>query len=267
MRIFCPIDFSEVSINASRWAANFLKEYPDSELHLSHFIFFKRRAGMFMKVDNIFEERAKEDFEQLTKELQILSPGIKIDYSIYSANPKEAIASVAKSKEFDLVILGSSGLTAIKNMTIGSVAESVINTCRRPVIAIPGGASWRGISKIALAVDDEIIENLSALSTLRDMVEKSEASLHLIHVEEKGDSPYEYDPGVDMYLRGIDYNYEKLKLVDTLTKTINIYCQENGVDLLCMVHHKRNWLQKILTKSITKAELFHLNIPLLVLNQ
>ena len=264
MKVLCPIDFSEVSVNASKWATDFLKLFGEAELHLAHFIFFQRRAGMFMKVDDIFEERAIEDFKQLKEELTQMNPALTIESSVYSANPKEAIANLAKRDDFDYVIMGTTGLTALKNMTIGSVAENVINKCNVPVFTIPQKVSFTKLQKIALAVDDEIIENLSTLSSIKDLVIKSGAEFNILHVEEKGDSPFEYDPGIDMYLRNVDYKYDKIELDGTLTNTINNYCRNNNIDILCMVHHKRNWLEQLFTKSITKAELFHLELPMLV---
>ncbi len=267
MKILCPIDFSEASINACKWAVSFVKGYEEAHIKLAHFIFFKRRAGMFMQIDQIFKERAETDFEQLTKELHKENPNVTIDYSIYSANPKDGIVNIAKSKGFDYVVVGSTGLTALKNMTIGSVTEYLINKCKVPVLAIPADAKFNPIHNVALAVDDELIENLSVLSTVKDLCAHTKANLHLVHVEEKGDSPFEYDPGVDMYLRGMQYSYDKIPKVESLTETINDYCQRNDIDILCMVHHKRNWITRILSKSVTKAKLFKLELPFLVLDQ
>ena len=267
MKILCPIDFSETSVNASRWAAAFASEFPDAKLELAHFIFFKRRAGMFLHIDEIFRERAEEDFEQLTAELKKNHPNLEITSSIFSANPKDGIVNVAKSGHHDYIIVGSTGLTALKNMTIGSVTEYIIKNSKVPALAIPPNTKYTQIKSVALAVDDELIENLAALSAVKDLCVHTKAKLHVIHVAEPGDSAFEYDPGVDMYFRNMDYKYEKLSLQGTLTSTINGYCRENNMDVLCMVHHKRNWIQKILSKSVTKRELFNLELPFLVIGQ
>jgi len=267
MRVLCPIDFSTVSINACKWAIEFVKEYENAELHLAHFIFFKRRAGMFIHIDEIFKERAEKDFEQLIQELEKEAPNVNIKYSIYSANPKDGIASLAKKNKYNMVVVGTTGLTALKNMTIGSVTEYLIKNSRVPIVAIPENTRYKKLNKLVLAVDDELIDNLTTLSTVKELCIHTGATLHIIHVEEKGDSPFEYDPGIDMYLRNMDYVYEKLQMEESLTNTINKYCKENDIDMLCMVHHKRNWIQKILGKSITKKELFNLELPLLVLDQ
>ena len=265
MRVLCPVDFSEASINAAKWIASLLNNIEGAELQLSHYIYVLRRAGIFLTVTDIFFNRAKEDMEVLEQSIRKECPDLKLETSIFSAHPKEAIVHFAKEEGFDLIVTGSTGLTALKDMTIGSVTEYVMKRTQTPVLVIPEAARFQGLDKIALAVDDEIIERLSSFYVLRDLCIQTNATLNLIHIHEEDESPFEYDPGIDLFFRDLQFDYRRLELEKSIPHTMNTYCHSSNVDLLCMVHHKRNWLEKLFQKSITRAELFKLEIPLLIL--
>ncbi len=265
MKVLCPVDFSEVSINAAKWIVQLLNNIGQSELHLTHFVYITRRASMFSSIEELIIGRAEKDLNLLVSELESLAPNVSITNSIFSAHPKEAIVAQGNKGQYDLIVTGSTGLTALKNITMGSVTEFVMNHSKIPIIAIPGNVEYSGLSKIALSVDDEIIERLSSLALIRDICVTTDAMLYLIHITEENESPFEYDPGIDLFFRDLKFKYDRLEMIKSVPITINKYCHKNGIELLSMVHHKRNWIQRIIQKSITKSELFNLELPLLVL--
>ena len=87
----------------------------------------------------------------------------------------------------------------------------------------------------------------------------------MVHVTEEEESIYEYDPAIDMIFRNIDFAYDRQTLQGNLADTLNNYCQQKNMDLLCMVHHQKGWLRRLFSKSVTASELFNLTVPLLVL--
>jgi len=51
-------------------------------------------------------------------------------------HPAEEIASYAESGKFDLLIMGSHGVGALKNLVLGSVATKVLAKCAVPVLLV-----------------------------------------------------------------------------------------------------------------------------------
>jgi nucleotide-binding universal stress UspA family protein len=51
-------------------------------------------------------------------------------------DPGYAIASLAASGKYDLVIMGSHGYGALRNLVLGSVASKVLATCAVPVLIV-----------------------------------------------------------------------------------------------------------------------------------
>jgi nucleotide-binding universal stress UspA family protein len=52
--------------------------------------------------------------------------------------PEDAIIQVATAKETNLIIMGSRGLTGLKRLFMGSVAERVIGQATCPVLVVKG---------------------------------------------------------------------------------------------------------------------------------
>lgn len=265
MKVLCPIDFSKTSINACYWIADFLSQYEVSELHLCHFIHFNRRASMFVTVDDLFIERAEKDMEELTGRLKTRYEDLSVKVTIYKADPKEGIVSIAKSEVSNLIVTGTSGLNAIKSMTIGSVTKYIFDHSDIPVLAVPTNIKFNKISKIALAVDRQELSKVSPLFLIRDFIEKFRSALHIIHVADEVDSWTKLDPSLGSVFKNIDFVYEKLALQGSLADTLSNYSRNQDVDLLCMIHHPKGWFMRLFSKSVTTAELFNLSSPLLVL--
>ncbi|NNE26183.1 MAG: hypothetical protein HKN09_05020 [Saprospiraceae bacterium] len=98
------------------------------------------------------------------------------------------------------------------------------------------------------------------------MCQRFNAHLYMVHVKTFGDSIFEYDPAMDIYLDGINYSYKALENESTVAVTLSNYCDYLGADALCMIHRQKTWFQRLFAKSITKEELFEINLPLLILN-
>jgi nucleotide-binding universal stress UspA family protein len=51
-------------------------------------------------------------------------------------HPSDEIASYAEAGNFDLVVMGSHGVGALKNLVLGSVATKVLARCTVPVLLV-----------------------------------------------------------------------------------------------------------------------------------
>ncbi len=65
--------------------------------------------------------------------------GLRVDLRIEVGLPGPQIVDVAEAENAELVILGTRGLTGIKHLVLGSVADHVVRRCARPVLAVHPG--------------------------------------------------------------------------------------------------------------------------------
>jgi len=81
-----------------------------------------------------YEEYARTVLEPVRSLLA--HEGIKADFIDRVGDPATEIASCAETGKYDLLIMGSHGEGALKNMLLGSVAAKVMARCSVPVLLV-----------------------------------------------------------------------------------------------------------------------------------
>ena len=100
-------------------------------------------------------------------------------------NVREEILREAEAVGADLLVLGSHGLTGVKRLVLGSVAENVLRHALTPVLIVPPHASAATASgvpfkRIVCAVDFDA-DSYRALRYALDLAQESDAQLTLMH--------------------------------------------------------------------------------------
>ena len=62
--------------------------------------------------------------------------GIEIETILALGHPSRVIVDTAKSKDIDLVVIGSRGLSGIKGLLLGSVSHDVVRSAKQPVLVV-----------------------------------------------------------------------------------------------------------------------------------
>jgi len=139
MKILVAVDGSKSSLNAVKYAAKLslnmrsndvitlMTVHDDQGLNVA-----KKYVGNAVVVDYLRELSDK----LLKSSLAVLvKAGIKHNTIIQTGHVAESISKIA-NKGFDLVILGAKGRSAIADLLIGSVAQRVLATCKKPIMLI-----------------------------------------------------------------------------------------------------------------------------------
>jgi nucleotide-binding universal stress UspA family protein len=95
------------------------------------------RAAAFAGPDIVhayYEDDAKVVLEPVRALLSEQGIEARIVHTV--GHPAEEIASYAESGKFDLLVMGSSGQGALKNLVLGSVATKVLARCAVPVLLV-----------------------------------------------------------------------------------------------------------------------------------
>ncbi|MDM0034028.1 universal stress protein [Variovorax sp. J22P271] len=67
---------------------------------------------------------------------QLAEQGIEAELVHKVGHPADEIAAHAESGRFDLLVMGSHGVGALKNLVLGSVATKVLAKCTVPVLLV-----------------------------------------------------------------------------------------------------------------------------------
>jgi nucleotide-binding universal stress UspA family protein len=94
-------------------------------------------GGGYVLPDGFFEQIAKEARLRVERAASdasakgISAIGIAID-----RHPATAIVDEAKARKVDLIVMGTRGLTGLKHLALGSVADRVVRTAPCPVLTV-----------------------------------------------------------------------------------------------------------------------------------
>lgn len=130
-KILCPLDFSSYSLRALKVAQKIAEKW-NCELKTLHVVPEQKIRGIIEEPSEIekyidtLKEEACQQIQKIDKTL---------NYEVVSGNPAEEI--LKKSKDVDLIVMGSKGRSYTEAVIIGSVAESVIKNSMKPVLLIP----------------------------------------------------------------------------------------------------------------------------------
>jgi nucleotide-binding universal stress UspA family protein len=159
--LLCATDFTPCSENAVEFADE-LAQLLLADILLFHSIYAPAPSGLALHGNHEPEGFAQEEQEIRESKLKAIIQYLRyrktanpINYNtlVSSGLTKDNIPAKAKEKEADLIVLGSEGVTRLKDLFVGSVAGGVILNTPCPVLIIPQQAKFRPLRKIVFATD------------------------------------------------------------------------------------------------------------------
>jgi nucleotide-binding universal stress UspA family protein len=138
-KILVPVDFSESSATAVEHAIEFAKAF-DAEIDLIHSCHANPAVitpyGSVFP-GNLFDSLRAAASEQLEKVRdQVRAAGIEATTHLSDNVPSCAIVDAAQELSSDLIVMGTRGLTGLKHVVLGSVAERTVRHAGCPVMTV-----------------------------------------------------------------------------------------------------------------------------------
>jgi nucleotide-binding universal stress UspA family protein len=140
-RILVPIDGSECSLNASRYAVKLAKN-ENAQLFCIHVIgavpygYYGSPNATDLYFKDIQEEARSwfKEIKDMARNEDIAEPNTEILRDVKSTI--ESIIDYATSKEVDLIVIGTKGRTGLKRFLMGSVANGVVQHAHCSVMIV-----------------------------------------------------------------------------------------------------------------------------------
>jgi len=138
--LVCPVDFSEVSLHALRYAADLGREC-GARLVLLHVVEpivapsdFSFGPVTLTEVEDGLLDRAKAALEESAGKLG-LPPG-RTEVAVARGRASDEIVRTAAEKKADLIVMGTHGYAGFSHALLGSTAERVVRKARCPVLTV-----------------------------------------------------------------------------------------------------------------------------------
>jgi nucleotide-binding universal stress UspA family protein len=136
--ILCPVDFSEQSQQALRWAGALAWRYNSRLIVLTAVDpLLARAAKVRLGLDLAGSETEPELRQFVASVLPDSSGAPPALIEVGTGNASEVILRAAERAGADLLVLGTHGLGGFRKALLGSTTEQVLRHTKKPVLAVP----------------------------------------------------------------------------------------------------------------------------------
>lgn len=268
-RLLIPTDFSENALNAVRYGIQFGKSLKSRivlfhSLHVPVFV----SAEMAMATSMVTEKKdAAQRLEELKIRLIMEYDYPEVDTILKTGFAVDEITRLSKDETIDMIIMGTRGASGASEVLIGSNTAEVIEKCSCPVLAIPSEAVFSPVKKILFATN-YADNDFQTLYLLAEMFKPFNPEIVVLHVELKGDSRTEnrmlewFKGQVRTTIPYDNFIFQLVKGTD-VEDTVHQFAVQNNIELVSVSTRKRNFFDKLTSRSLTKKMAYHVDLPLL----
>jgi len=142
-RLLVPVDGSEGSLRAARVAGEIARKF-ESQVTLLHVVHVTEgmiaSAGMAGMIgpdwaeSQAAEQAAREILDAAAKAIEL--PAQRVTQEVLRGHPAATICQAAENGAYDLIVMGSRGLSEVGAFFLGSVSDKVSHHAHCPVMIV-----------------------------------------------------------------------------------------------------------------------------------
>lgn len=138
-RILVPIDFSQHAQAILEWATHLAREHRSTLvlLHAYHLpVEFQQLEATYLPPEfwSSVRGEAEASLERSAEDLR--RQGFEVEVVVKEGYPATVIEEEARNLRADLIVIGTRGLSGLKHLLLGSVAERVVQRAPCPVLTV-----------------------------------------------------------------------------------------------------------------------------------
>jgi nucleotide-binding universal stress UspA family protein len=259
-RVIIPVDFSETSLNAARYAAKMLagKENTLAILYNN----YESEDDLDICIN--YQESLKKEF------LRAGVKNVECEREM-GGDLIENISRLAHTIRASLIVMGITGKSAIRAAMFGSNTLRLIDKNLYPVMIIPPDATFKGIENVAFASDFKNVEQNTPSVLISSVLEMFHPKLHIVHVNK------------DVYVSlPIELQEEKAKMENMFNKfklefyfitmndffeALDNFIRDYDIDVVITVPKHQSNAASIFKTTHTKRLAYHSHIPILAAHE
>lgn len=276
-KILVPTDFSTSAANAVDFAIQTAKILPVEVILVHAFELSGDTYTDYMGINKEYNESQLHEVNTIFAALKTSieeKEGVVVDTYIFSGTVKESIIQVTREKDIDLIVMGTTGASSLKEKIWGSKTADIIGKSQVPVLAIPLEYAWKKPQKILFATN-HFEKDPALLDVVFEMADLFKAQVHVVvftnEVSDEAITFLEHDRSIPAYEQMLKEKYKDETIIiahlfgHDFEETLQDYIRQNEIDIVAMVTHKRSFTDRIFHPSITKRMSYHTKIPLLAI--
>ncbi len=276
-RILIPTDFSKNALHAVRYALDLYGKLN------CEFYFLNVFQGDSYSTDGliipepggaVFETKKKESQDNFIKLLDMLE--------LHHDNPKhsyhtistfnvlsEALKQTIAEKDIELVIMGTRGATANREIIFGGNTVNAMEKIREcPVLAIPPDTRFSAPKEIVFPTDYNTAFKRKELSYLIEIAMMHKSAIKVLHVTKKADLTAIQQNNkrlLGAILETVEHSFHKLSYKD-VSDGITAFVESRGSDMIAFINSKHFFFGSVFSKPLVKEIGYDATVPILALH-
>jgi len=257
--VVVPIDFSETSFNAARYAVKLLTNHAEVEIILYH---------TFEKAEE--EENRIEGLEKLKEELQ-QNRTVNISILTERGDFLTELEKLARHRDADLVVMGITGKSTLAQVFVGSNSLKMAENKFCPVMIIPSNAQYSEIKNVLLATDLKNVVSTTPSGPIKKVLSTFQAKLHIVNVNSEhyiqlSEEHAAEQANLRTMFAEFDPEFYFLRLYD-VDDAINQFAQDKNIDLIITINKEHSRVHKLFFTGHTKKLAYQSTVPVMVVHE
>jgi nucleotide-binding universal stress UspA family protein len=229
-KILVPCDFSKPAVHAFRYALRVAKE-PKASIHL---LFVAELPLMpatvimpVMGFETAYVEditgKAEKEFKTLTEKYK--EQGVKVEFKFELGSISQKIIDHISNEKIDMVIMGSHGVSGLKEALIGSNAEKIVRKSPVPVLVVKNYFNGN-VTNIVFPNTLEIEHQEDLVMKVKALQDLFKAKLHIVHIN----TPLNFTSDIVTMVR-LKAFASRFMIKDCTLNVFNHQNEEEGINL------------------------------------
>lgn len=270
-KIIAPVDFSEPSVNAAKYAVQLAADIPDGSVVL-YYVYETIIAGSDGSPLLIDPDARKSvallALNNLKRELAGAAT-VPVEVVAEEGRLAPSLEKYVKRHEIDLIVMGITGSSKIEQLIIGSNTLNVISRDICPVFIVPGKAAYKKTDRVVFTTDLKDVEATTPLKPLKKILDLFHPELYLVHVtpvhEGVPDAVQEQKRKLESLLK--EYTPQPFFVIgENFSEGVENFATEHDARLIITVPRKHSFLGSLFKKSNTKKLAYNSEVPILALH-
>jgi nucleotide-binding universal stress UspA family protein len=268
--ILVPTDFSKQSMEALKVAIE-LAEKAKGKVTLVHVAYMPEvfDAGMAAQpvVLNVtFIDQIEAEAKKKLDRIKFRSKSdVRIETEVLIGDITASIKESIEKYSADLVVIGSSGVSGMTALLVGSITEKIVRNSPVPVLTVWKSFSLRRIKNILLPSTLDL-DQTDFVREVKKLQKMFDATIHILYVN----TPFNFmtDNEIKEYFQEYIKHY---KLTNCKTHLGNYRTEEEGIinfanshkmSLIAMATHARKGLSHLFMGSVTEDVVDKVTMPI-----
>lgn len=273
-KILFPTDFSENSLNAFVYALHLAKKMKAEIVTLHVYPIIAGTYGDYY--DFIYEnydinELAQfENYKSEVPKLRMLAEkeqcqSVRVSHILKQGDAVNDILDIAEKENADMIVMGTTGASGVKEVFLGTVTEKVMNHAKTVVLAIPEKAQYKGVKNILFLAELDKLQT-TALKQVEQLAEAFNAHIDVLQIKSKHSDKEEslLKKWKKQFLES-DINFYILAST-SIEDTVIDFIQLNKIDIVAMPVHEKNFFERLFLFSLSRQMAFHSQVPVLAIH-